>query len=312
VTWVERPISPLGPTSILALGAFLRERKPDLYFSPFHFMPVSPGCRCILMIHDVWPLRFGYALNPWKRLLYRLSLGMTKGATLLVTPSRFSRDEIAALAGIDPAKVRVVRQGTPPPSTVTPVRPAALPDEPFAVTVGLNYPYKNLRVLVEAWERLGDDAPLELVACGRELARYPGVAKMAAERGARRVTALGHVSEAELEWLYRNATLLLFPSTYEGFGFPLLEGFQRGLPVVASDIPALRELDDSAARFVPATDAGAWAAAVVRLASDEITRHRMAERGRARAAELSYGQTARTMLEVLREGLGTSRAAAAS
>ncbi len=304
VTWAERPISPLAPMSVLALGTFLRETRPDLYFSPFHFMPVSPGCPCIVMIHDVWPLRFRYALSAWKRMLYRLSLGQSLRARLIVTPSRFSRDEMVALLGVDPARIRVVRQGAPAlRARVTARRPADLPDRPFALTVGLNYPYKNLGVVVDAWARLGDAAPLELVAAGRELERYPTVSEMARERGASRVTALGHVAEEELEWLYQNATILLFPSTYEGFGFPLVEAFQRGLPAIVSDIPALRELDTGAARLIAADDVAGWAAAVSELAGDAVTRERMSVQGRARAEELSYDLTARTMLAVLREGL---------
>jgi alpha-1,3-rhamnosyl/mannosyltransferase len=256
------------------------------------------------MIHDVWPLRFREALAPWKRLLYRLSIRQALAARRIVTPSTFSRDEIVALLGADPGRVRVVRQGAPPLRTdVEPRRPAGLPDGPFALTVGLNYPYKNLGIVVDAWARLRQSAPLDLVAAGRELERYPTVRELAQQRGARRVTALGHVSESELEWLYRHATLLLFPSTYEGFGFPMIEAFQRGLPVIGSDIPALRELNDGSARLVPPDDASAWAAAVDALAGDADARRAMAERGRARAGALSYAETARALLEVLREAL---------
>jgi glycosyltransferase involved in cell wall biosynthesis len=304
VTMVERPISPLAPISVLALGAFLRETKPDLYFSPFHFMPFSPGCPCVVMVHDVWPLRFRYALSAWKRVLYRLSLGQTAHARLIVTPSRFSRDEMVELLGFDASRIRVVRQGAPAPrQQVAARRPEALPDRPFALTVGLNYPYKNLGVLVDAWAKLGEASPLEWVAAGRSLDRYPTVSGMARERGASRITELGQVTENELEWLYQNATLLLFPTIYEGFGFPLVEAFQRGLPVIASNIPSLRELDAGATRFVSAQDPAEWAAAVVELANDAAARERMSERGRIRAGELTYDLTARTMLAVLREAL---------
>src|SRR5439155_24373922 len=85
----------------------------------------------------------------------------------------------------------------------------------------------------------------------------------------------------------------VFPSAYEGFGFPLVEAFAHGLPAIASDIPALRELDNGAARFVPAHDVEAWARAVAELAADEEGRRRMRARGLERAAEVSYRETAR-------------------
>jgi glycosyltransferase involved in cell wall biosynthesis len=196
--------------------------------------------------------------------------------------------------------------------TVPPQRPARVPDRPFAFNVGLNFPYKNLATLVEAWALMGDGAPLDLVLAGRENPSYPSMAEVARRRGVGRVTVLGHVSEAELEWLYANARLLVFPSTYEGFGFPLVEGFVHGLPVIAADIPALRELDDGAARFVPPRDPAAWAAAITALAGDDATLAQMRERGLARVAQLRYDTTARGVLQALREVAGSPSASEAA
>ena len=98
-----------------------------------------------------------------------------------------------------------------------------------------------------------------------------------------------------------DATLVLFPSRYEGFGFPLAEAFERGLPVVASGIPVLREIGEGACVFLDPDDADGWAAAILRLAGSGRERESLAAAGRVRAGELRYEDTARATLALLRE-----------
>jgi glycosyltransferase involved in cell wall biosynthesis len=302
VSWCERPFAAMSPVSLWQVGAWLRELRPDVYLSPFYFLPIAAGCPCVVTLHDVCPLRVGTPPPPWKSAAYRFLVGRAMRASRVLTVSEFSRDEIVAALGAPAGGVHAVRSGVPARHAVTESRrPARAPDRPFAFNIGANFPYKNLETLVEAWACMGDAAPLDLVVAGPEMSRYPGVAELAARRGLRNVTVLGRVSEAELEWLYDHARLLVFPSTYEGFGFPLVEAFARGLPAIAADIPAFREIDGGAARFVPARDARAWADAVTALASDDAARTRMRERGFARVLELDYRVTAAQVLEHLRE-----------
>ena len=96
---------------------------------------------------------------------------------------------------------------------------------------------------------------------------------------------------------------MLFPTLYVGFGLPMVEAFARGTPVIASDIPTLRETGEGVARFVPPLDAAAWAAAICEVARGAQARAAMARAGLERARELTYERTARATLEVLREAL---------
>jgi alpha-1,3-rhamnosyl/mannosyltransferase len=312
VTWVDKPYRPLAPVGLVQVGAWLRGLKPRVYFSPFYMLPVAAGCPCVLTVHDVFPLRLTSIVPLWKRLVFGALIRRAGQAAAIFTSSDFSRREIATLAHVDPARMRVVRLGVPPARrSITPRRPAALPEGPFALTLGLNYPYKNLETLASVWKRLGPDAPLRLVAAGREHREYPGLGELARRHGVDAI-ALGHVAEDELEWLFANATMMLFPTTYEGFGFPLVEAFARGLPVVASGIPPLRELDGGAARMLDPHDVDAWAAAVRELAADAGARERMRRAGRERAAQLTYAETARHALGGLREVCGARAEAIAA
>lgn len=301
VRWQERSGAPAGLLAPLRTGAELRALRPDIYFSPFSAMPVRPCCAVALTIHDLLPLARPQDIPVHRRLLLSAWVRRARSAQAVITSSEFSRSEILKRGGLDPARVHVVRLGVPFTLTRTvPRRPAALPEGRFALAVGINKPHKNLATLVEAWRQLGEKPPLELVTAGPEDPRYPSVAAQAAAVGARAVRALGHVAEDELHWLYRNATLTLFPSLYEGFGFPLAEAMACGAPALVSDIPPLHEIGDGVARFVPPLDAGRWADEVRALANDEPARMRMSAAGTARALTLDYASTAAGTLEILR------------
>jgi glycosyltransferase involved in cell wall biosynthesis len=307
VTWVERPYAPLGFWALVQAGAWLRRLAPDAYFSPFHFLPLAPGCPCVLTVHDVRPLRFRDELGPVRRELFHQSLRRACRSQRLVTDSEFSRAEILALLPVVPARVRAIRLGVQPGlGTLAGERPPAVPDGPFALVVGDNRPHKNLVVLAEAWARMGAAAPLALVGAGPVDARHPDLVALARRSGAQ-AHHLGRVSQAGLAWLYRNATLFLFPSVYEGFGLPLAEALAHGLPVVASDLPVLREFGDDAACFVTPDRPDLWARAVADLAGDTSARARLGAAGRVQAAALTYERTARGVLEVLVEARRAAR-----
>jgi glycosyltransferase involved in cell wall biosynthesis len=231
-------------------------------------------------------------LSPLRQIFYRASLNRARTARFIFTSSEFSRSEIVSLMRMDPSRVRAIRLGSPPlPAERGVERPHGVPEGPFALVVGDNRPRKNLRVLARAWARMDGGPALTLVAAGPSDPRYPSMERFAHEEGARNVVALGWISERQLAWLYAHAALVLVPTRYEGFGFPLVEAFQRGLPVVASDIPTLREIGEGVVEFVPADDADAWVRAVG-VVSQPDRREALRAAGLARASELTYRHTA--------------------
>lgn len=107
-----------------------------------------------------------------------------------------------------------------------------------------------------------------------------------------RVRLLGYVPEADLPTLYHGARAFVFPSRAEGFGLPVLQALAAGLPTIASDIPALRELAGDTAIFIDPLDVEAWRNAFARIATDELPRTTLGGRGPARARQFSWGQCA--------------------
>lgn len=304
VTLHERRIATMRPLEPFQLGAWLREVRPDVYYSPLYWKPAGAPCPCVLTIHDLWPFRLPGDIDPVRGAILRWVLRHAAGASRIVTVSEFSRREILEILKLPPDRVVVARNGAATPSDAAPVRPPALADSPFALVVGDNRPRKSLALLARVWAGFGAEPPLRLVGVGPANPRFPSLGTLAEREGARAVSDFGWVPEAQLAWLYAHTEMVLYPTTYEGFGLPLTEAFARGVPTLASDIPVLREIGEGAARLVAPGDPPAWAAAIRELLASPAERDRMRRAGLERAGQLTYRRTAEAVLAVLERARG--------
>jgi alpha-1,3-rhamnosyl/mannosyltransferase len=294
--WYEVSEPAMGLGTARATGRLLETLQPDAFLSPFWLKPEGTRVPCVLTLHDVLPLALPAVMDAPRRWAYGYALARAADAAAVLTSSRFSRDEILRLTRIPAKRLNVVPLGIAEPSPIA-RRPAGVPEGPFALCVGSDRAHKGLETLAEVWRGFGAEPPLHWVWAGPGAVR--GRLPFAARREFTGAHALGTVSTIELEWLYRNATLVLVPSRYEGFGLPLLEACARGVPVVASDIPALRETGVDVTCFVPPGDAPAWAAAIRSLVADATERARMRAAGLARAAEYGYERCATRIESIL-------------
>jgi alpha-1,3-rhamnosyl/mannosyltransferase len=298
--WHEVDVPALAVSTARGTGRVLTRLGADAYLSPFWLRPEGTEIPCVLTLHDVLPLARP-EMSSWpRRWAYARAMDRAAEAAAVVTSSRFSRDEILRLTRIRPERLHVVPLGVEPPASAL-QRPERPPAGPFALVVGANRVHKGLDTLADAWRALGPRAPLSLVSAGADLRGAFPLAVMAREIPDLHV--LGAVTPAELEWLYRHATLVLVPSRYEGFGFPLLEAAARGAPVLASDLPSLRETGEGLARFVAGGQGEAWARAIRQLLADEPELARMRVAGPPRAAAYGCAVCAAGIERVLREAL---------
>ncbi len=170
----------------------------------------------------------------------------------------------------------------------------------FVLATGTLEPRKNLVRLIEAHTRLpaelADAYPLLVVGpAGWE---QDEIARAAAGREGT-VVLTGFVPEEELAALYASCTVFCYPSLYEGFGLPLLEAMQAGAPTITSTVSSLPEVAGDAAVYVDPLDEDAIRDALERLLTAPAERAELADRGRSRAREFSWGRTATGILEQL-------------
>jgi glycosyltransferase involved in cell wall biosynthesis len=210
-------------------------------------------------------------------------------ASVVVCVSQATADSVID-HGVDRDRVVVVPNGV---TALPEPNPSAAPERPFLLAVGSLTPRKGLETLVAAFAHADLPDDLVLVLAGPDgwaADRVREAVRRAAPPG--RVRLAGRVTDAQLAALYERCVAVCVPSVAEGFGLPVLEAAAAGAPVVASDIPVFRELQDAVAAFAPPGDIDAWAGALERVVGDPESRARGASRARATADDHTWARTA--------------------
>lgn len=287
-------------------------RSDVVHFFDVNAPLLAPHRRFVTTFHDASlfrtvasnfaPLRRGYKLR-----LYPWSLPR---ATAIVAVSAFAKAEAVRHFRVDPDRVVVIHSG---PGLVTrPAAPAvangagtghAAPERPYLLFVGNLTASKNVPFLLRAYQQAG--VPVDLVLAGRPLEDMDAIERtLRATRAPQRVRIVAAPTDAEVARLYAGATAFVFPSLYEGFGFPPLEAMASGCPVLASDIPSLREVAGAGAMLLP-LDEASWAESIRRVVSDRSLRDDLRERGLRAVGRYSWEQTAREVCALL-ESVGSA------
>jgi glycosyltransferase involved in cell wall biosynthesis len=194
------------------------------------------------------------------------------------------------------ARIRVIHHGVDP--ALFDLRHERL--ERFVLCVSTLHPHKNIERLIRAYAREKRD--YRLVLAGMRGYHAEAIEGLIDERGVRdRVTLTGWISRPSLYDLYDRALACVYPSTFEGFGMPVLEAIAAGVPVACSEIPPLREVAGDTALYFDPLDEDALASALTRIVSDEPLRANLSRSGRERARGFTWERTARQILDVLLE-----------
>ena len=278
--------------------------RVDVLFSPYYCGPLltwTPQVICICDISfSLFPRDFPSWLHFKPKLFARPS---SQRARKVMTISEFSRQELLRVYGLSPEKVVVIHAGTEQQywrRKSNLARQARLQiDFPFFLFVGSLLPRRQVEAVLQALAQL--PAQYQLVVVGETDTERLTKLITAAQRWnvAERLVCLGHVSDDALEQLYTDTMALVSPSTYEGFGLPVLEALQRGVPVIAWDIPVVREVAGDAAALLPVGDIKGLAAVMIRIASDPDVRQSLCQAGKARVRQFSWRRSAAAFLGML-------------
>jgi glycosyltransferase involved in cell wall biosynthesis len=268
---------------------------PDVVFGANYFLPRLLGAiarRRVVTVHDLTYKRFPDLLQ--KETLESLERHMTRElavADAVICVSESTRRDLLEFYEVDERRVFAIHSG---------VERAAGSEQRaggrrYILFVSTIEPRKNLEVLLDAFARLDYDG--SLVVVGKIGWKSEDIVP---RLRAPRVRHLDYLEPDKLAELYAGAELFVFPSIYEGFGFPLLEAMAHGVPSIAARSSSLPEIGGDAALYFDPHDARALAALMERALTDRALRDDLAARGRARAAEFRWDRAAEQTLAVLR------------
>lgn len=312
VGWVS-PVPLLSVRDFVSFPRWMRTLGVDLLHVP-HVLtsPLHGPYRSVATIHDLIPWRARGrepgARLPWRAFFAtRTPLHVILGRLdRVVAVSNATRDELRADRCAE-VEVDVVANGVDLPAAAAP-RIAAPAHGPI-LYVGRLDPYKNVAAWVEEYAALPESLRRThpLVLCGDHDPRFAEPLRAAARaRGIdHQIEWRGHVSEHELDAVYRHAALLVHPSLEEGFGLTILEAMARGTPVVAYRLPALVEVAGDAVCFAEPGEKGALGECARRVLESPAEGARLSARGLARAEEFSWRRCAIATRDVHRRVLGS-------
>lgn len=280
----------------LRLSWELLTRPPDALFVPAHVIPAVCPVPAVVTVHDLGYRYFPDAHPLTQRLYLDLSTRYSaRTAKHILADSAATKNDLTKFYGTPPKKISVVYPGRD--ETLTRVDPTAvrakynLPEK-YLLHVGTLQPRKNLLRLMEAATR----HPSPLVLAGR--AGWLSEPILAAARAAN-VRVLEFVPDEDLAGLYSGAEAFVFPSLYEGFGFPVLEAMACGTPVICSDTSSLPEVAGDAALRVNPLDTAALAAAIEGITTDTELRTTLIAKGYEQIKQFSWAKAAKEVWKVL-------------
>ena len=292
----------------------LRHHRPDVFFSPDSFMPIGLDCPSVITIHDVAHRRFPEAISVAHRWYYDVFIPkFVQATTRIITISEFSRDEILHFYPAAEGKIDVVYNGTNtlyqplPADEQEQVRNTYSQGYPYILFTGAIHPRKNVTGLIAAFNafRKTSAQPVRLVIVGPKAWGYKEV-ELAAERSPYRddIVFPGYLEIRELVRVTAAAHVLGYISLYEGFGLPVAEAMQSGVPVIVTRASAQSEVAGPAGLEVDPLDPQAIAEAFHRVFDHEEERQTMISAGLTRSRLFSWDQTAEKTYDVLQRAAG--------
>jgi glycosyltransferase involved in cell wall biosynthesis len=254
--------------------------------------------RSVSTFHDLFVLTSDYSTLEFRERFAEQARQAAERSDLVIAVSEFTACQVEELLKVERSRIRIIPHGV----RVLP-RSVQIAREPIILFVGAIQKRKNVRRLVEAFERTPRDWKLVLAG---SLGYGSEDELRAVEQSGRRtgITITGYIPADGLELLYARASILAFPSLDEGFGFPVLEAMARGLPVLTSNRSALPEVAGDAALLVDPANTEAIATGLNLLIEDESLRQHLSRKGLERSRRYTWENAATETWQVYTELLG--------
>lgn len=296
------------------LPLMFRSCKADVLWSPCDLGPLSVEEQFVT-IHDATVFRFPDVYNPWMRRWHRIVRPLlAKRVMGVITVSHFSKAELLKYLHVKPSKITPIYPGIS--NFFCPQDPVRVNN--FKSETGLPQKYvlclsslaanKNYGRLIKAWTLIEENGLINdyhlVVVGGSAKSLLPMQIEGLISR-ASRIRMLGYVEDKHLPLIYSGARLFVFPSIYEGFGFPPLEAMACGVPVVVSNCSAIPEIVGDAGYYFDPCDEQSIAEAIVKVVKDVDLSSNLSRKGFCKIKNYNWEITARQLIELMESALAT-------
>jgi glycosyltransferase involved in cell wall biosynthesis len=292
----------------IRLARELRKRPPDVFFTPAHVIPFVYRGPSVVTIHDLGYHYFPASHTRNQAAYLRLSTRSNgRLAREIIADSNTTKDDLIRFYGTEARKINVIYPGLDPglkrvedPQLVKNTCGKYGIGSPYLLYIGTLQPRKNLARLVQAFAQSGLEG--NLVLGGKSGWQTETLTETIASLDAsvrKRVLLPGYIAEKDKAALLSGAEALVFPSLYEGFGFPLLEAQVCGTPVLAANSSSLPEISAGSAMLVDPLDVNEISRGLQLIKEDGALRQELVTKGYANARRFDWDKTAADVLRVL-------------
>lgn len=283
----------------------------NIFHSSDPFLPPLHTAKGIITIHDLVYKKYPHLLQ--KEVLKWDShiIKSIQRANAIITPSNQSRNDIIEFFPSAADKINVVHfpiepifTNIPDPNYDSFIKSKYNLDNPFILFVGTIEPRKNIVNLIKAFEmfQLKHKSPPQLVICGKPGWMYEDIFKtMKGPSVVGKIRYFNYLPEKELASLYRLAHIFVFPSVYEGYGFPVLEAMASGTPVITSNTSSLKEIAEGAAILVDPTSIDEFADSMIKLSENDSLRNELSRKGLERIKLFNSATAAEQVLNIYKQ-----------
>jgi glycosyltransferase involved in cell wall biosynthesis len=273
----------------------------DLFWFPnFNFWQTSAGCKNIITVHDLSFIRIPWAyslkMRCWHKLVNpRLKLNQAKK---IIAVSGSTKNDLIDIYKIEQSKIEVIYPGVEPAKDSEVNKP--LPSK-YLLFLGTLEPRKNLPAVIKVFEKVQDN-DLYLVIAGGRGWLYNNIYKLVGNSLKKSKIIFYDYIDAQDRWrLYQNAQILLWPSFYEGFGFPAVEAMSRGCPVITSANSSLPEVVGRAALLIDPYNLNEMVKAVELLLNNQALRQSLITKGYEQSKKFNWQKSAQQTLELFNQ-----------
>ncbi|MEI8097599.1 MAG: glycosyltransferase family 1 protein [Sediminibacterium sp.] len=287
----------------------LKKFKPAIWVQPYGFCSLTTKIPQLLVVHDLAFLHYPKFISWHQRWYYqRFTPKFLQKAKKILTVSEFSKQDILLHYPVAVNKVSVVhgaaREGFDPLDwgSKDATKASYADGREYFLFVGGVHPRKNLMNLLKAFSlfKKWQHSNMKLLVVGRLAWQYGDIVeKLKTYKYREDVVMLNYVSEQTLTQLTASAYALVYPSFFEGFGLPILEAMQSGVPVITSNTSSMPEIAGEAALFASPDDPDAIAKQLLLIYKDESAREKLIEAGKLRADSFSWDDTANKFWEAI-------------